>query len=162
VRGAGAVAADDGVYGGGGEGCEGGRVSLAAGHSLFKRVGGSNERADADGVAGMSHEELVKAVYDYTRETIGAFAKEDVLPDVVQVGNEVSNGFMWPSGKLPEHWDDFAELLYAGINGVDAGRGNHARPRIMIHVDHGGNVDKTRAFFDKINTSIRHTWLPHE
>ncbi len=95
---------------------------------------------------------LVNTVYEYTRDTIAAFAKEDALPDIVQVGNEVGNGFLWPSGKLPEHWDDFADLIYAGINGVDAGRGNHRRPRIMIHVDHGGNIDKTRAFFDKLNS----------
>ncbi|HVS71776.1 MAG TPA: glycosyl hydrolase 53 family protein [Phycisphaerae bacterium] len=101
---------------------------------------------------GLSHAELVKTLYEYTRDTIAAFAKEDALPDIIQVGNEVSNGFLWPNAKLPEHWDDFADLIYAGINGIDAGRGNHVRPKIMIHVDHGGNVDKTRAFFDKLNS----------
>jgi arabinogalactan endo-1,4-beta-galactosidase len=99
-----------------------------------------------------SHEELVKILFDYTRDTIAAFAKENVLPDIIQVGNEVSNGFLWPNAKLPEKWDDFADLLYAGINGIDAGRGNSRRPRIMIHVDHGGDIPKTRAFFDKLNS----------
>jgi arabinogalactan endo-1,4-beta-galactosidase len=101
---------------------------------------------------GLSHAELVKTLYAYTRDTIEAFAKEDALPDVIQVGNEVSNGFLWPNAKLPEKWDDFADLIYAGVNGIDAGRGNHRRPRIMIHVDHGGDIPKTRAFFDKLHT----------
>ena len=57
-----------------------------------------------------------------------------------------------PAGQLPEHWDDFADLIYAGVNGVDAGRGNGKRPKIMIHVDHGGDVPKTPAFFDKITS----------
>ncbi len=94
--------------------------------------------------------DLVKAVFEYTRDTISTFAKEDCLPDMIQIGNEVSNGFMAPAGQLPEQWDHFAELLYAGVNGVDAGRGNSKRPKIMIHVDHGGDVPKTKAFFDKI------------
>jgi arabinogalactan endo-1,4-beta-galactosidase len=98
----------------------------------------------------LSHPDLVKALFDYTRDTIAAFAKDDVLPDMVQIGNEVSNGFMAPAGQLPEQWDHFADLVYAGVNGVDAGRGNGKRPRIMIHVDHGGDLPKTKAFFDKI------------
>jgi arabinogalactan endo-1,4-beta-galactosidase len=100
----------------------------------------------------LSHADRVQAVFEYTRDTIAAMAKADVLPDIIQVGNEVSNGFMWPSGKLPENWNQFADYIYAGVNGIDAGRGNGKRPRIMIHVDHGGNIALTRAFFDKFNS----------
>ena len=44
----------------------------------------------------LSHAELAKALFEYTRDTVAAFAKEDVLPDMIQIGNEVSNGFMAP------------------------------------------------------------------
>ena len=54
---------------------------------------------------GKSHEELVRAVFEYTRDTIAAFREAGVLPDMVQVGNEVINGMLWPDGKLPDHWD---------------------------------------------------------
>ena len=80
---------------------------------------------------GKSHQELVEAVFDYTRDTMALFRDAGVLPDMVQVGNEVINGMLWPDGKLPENWDNFAQLIYAGINGVDAGRGNNPRPKIM-------------------------------
>jgi arabinogalactan endo-1,4-beta-galactosidase len=89
-------------------------------------------------------------LYEYTRKTIAAMRDSSVLPDMIQIGNEVGNGMLWPSGKLPENWDNFADYIYAGINGVDAGRGNSKRPRIMIHVDHGGDIPKTKAFFDKL------------
>ncbi len=97
-----------------------------------------------------THAELVLAVFDYTRDTIGAFRDAGVLPDMVQIGNEVTNGMLWPDGKLPENWDHFAELVQAGINGVDAGRGNGVRPKIMIHIDRGGDSVRTKAFFDKL------------
>lgn len=42
-------------------------------------------------------------------------------------------------------------LVYAGINGVDAGRGNFRRPKILLHVDHGGDVFNCKKLFDKIN-----------
>jgi arabinogalactan endo-1,4-beta-galactosidase len=99
-----------------------------------------------------SHAQLVTDVFEYTRDTVAAFRDAGVLPDMVQIGNEVINGMMWPDGKLPENWDNFAALIYAGINGVDAGRGNNPRPEIMIHIDRGGDLPLTRAFFDKLNS----------
>ena len=101
---------------------------------------------------GKSHKELVQTVFEYTRDTIAAFRDAGVLPDMVQVGNEITNGMMWPDGKLPENWDNFAQLVYAGVNGVDAGRGNGPRPKIMIHIDRGGDVKGTKLFLDKLNS----------
>jgi arabinogalactan endo-1,4-beta-galactosidase len=101
---------------------------------------------------GKSHAELVQAVFEYTRDTIIAFRDAGVLPDMVQPGNEIINGMLWPDGKLPDNWDNFAELMKAGINGVDAGRGNAQRPKIMVHIDRGGDKKRTKAFFDKWNS----------
>lgn len=101
---------------------------------------------------GKTHQELVDAVFQYTRDTIAAFRDAGVLPDMVQIGNEITNGMIWPDGKLPENWNNLAQLVYAGINGVDAGRGNGRRPRIMIHIDRGADVRGTKAFLDKLNT----------
>ena len=100
----------------------------------------------------MTHPRRVEAVFAYTRDSIAAFRDAGVLPDMVQIGNEVTHGMLWPDGKLPDNWDNFARYIYAGINGVDAGRGNGKRPKIMIHVDCGGDRGKTRWFFDKLNS----------
>jgi arabinogalactan endo-1,4-beta-galactosidase len=102
--------------------------------------------------ASMTHAELVEAVFDYTKETITAFREAGVLPEMVQIGNEITNGMMWPDGRLPQNWDNFAALIKAGVAGVEAGKGNNAKPLIMIHIDKGGDRVKTKAFFDKLNT----------
>jgi arabinogalactan endo-1,4-beta-galactosidase len=113
-----------------------------------------------------SHAELVPAVEEYTKETIADFREAGVMPDMVQIGNEVINGMMWPDGKLPDHWDNFADLVKAGIRGVKAGCGDGTKgdspifagakigtvPRIMIHIDQGGNKNRTKEFFDKLNS----------
>jgi arabinogalactan endo-1,4-beta-galactosidase len=101
---------------------------------------------------GMSHAQLAKAVYEYTRQTIVAFDEAGVPPDMVQVGNEVANGMLWPDGRLPGNWDNFADLVKAGVAGVYSGTGNAPRPRIMIHIDQGGNKARTKYFFDKLNS----------
>ncbi len=98
---------------------------------------------------GKSHDELVQAVFEYTRDTITAFRQAGVLPDMVQPGNEIIHGMLWPDGKLWDNWDNFAELMEAGIKGIDAGRGNAQRPMIMVHIANGGNKKQTKAFFDK-------------
>ncbi len=98
------------------------------------------------------HDELVDSVYAYTRSTMMAFREAGAYPDMVQVGNEISHGMLWPDGKLPENWDQFAELVQAGINGVHASCGNHPCPRIMIHIDKGGDREFTEYFFDKLHS----------
>jgi arabinogalactan endo-1,4-beta-galactosidase len=79
----------------------------------------------------LSHLQLVKAVFDYTEQTIAAFRE---------------------AGVLPGNWNNFADLVKAGIAGVEAGTGRGPRPRIMIHIDQGGNKIHTKEFFDRLNS----------
>ncbi|MEO8623481.1 MAG: glycosyl hydrolase 53 family protein, partial [bacterium] len=51
-----------------------------------------------------------------------------------------------------ENWDNFADLIKAGIAGVEAGKGDAPRPAIMIHIDKGGDMVATKAFFDKLHS----------
>ena len=99
----------------------------------------------------LSHPERVEKVVEYTRDTIAAFRDAGVLPDMVEVGNEITHGMLWPDGKLPGNWKNFTDYLRAGIKGVDAGRGTNPPPKILIHVDQGGSIAKTKYFFDNLN-----------
>ena len=98
---------------------------------------------------GKTHAALGSLIFAYTRDTIRAFHDAGVMPDMVQPGNEVIGGMMWPDGHLPENWGNFAVLLKSAIAGIDAGRGDAARPLIMIHIDRGGDRRGTQAFFDQ-------------
>jgi arabinogalactan endo-1,4-beta-galactosidase len=100
---------------------------------------------------GLSHRELVEAVERYTEETIVAFRDAGAMPDMVQIGNEVIGGMLWPDGRLPQNWANFADLVKAGIRGVEAGSGTQSPPKIMIHIDRGGDRAATEQFFDKCN-----------
>ena len=92
----------------------------------------------------------MKAVFNFSRDTVSAFREQGTMPDMVQVGNEITSGMLWPDGQLPDRWEQFAELLTAGVRGVEAGRGNLVRPVIMIHIDQGGNAETTQWFFDHL------------
>jgi len=99
----------------------------------------------------LSHRQRVKKVFDYSRDTIAAFRERGMMPDMVQIGNEVTHGMLWPDGRLPDHWGNFADYIRAGVRGVHAGAGKSPAPRIMIHIDQGGNIEKTKYFFDNLN-----------
>lgn len=100
----------------------------------------------------MNHKQLTQQVFAYTRDTIAAFRNAGVAPDMVQTGNEITNGMDWPDGKLPDNWDPFADLLRAAIAGVNAGSDIYARPSIMIHIERSGQPAAAVAFFDKLDT----------
>ena len=55
---------------------------------------------------GLTHAGLVEAVFNYTRDSIAAFREAGVLPDMVQIGNEIPGGMLWPDGKAPANWDN--------------------------------------------------------
>jgi arabinogalactan endo-1,4-beta-galactosidase len=103
--------------------------------------------------AGKTHEELVNAVYLYSRDTIMALDRAGVMPDMVQPGNEITGGMLWPDGRLPGNASNFIDLLQAAISGVYAGSPAETRPKIMIHIDRGGDKAGTRVFFDRLIAS---------
>ncbi|MGA2671808.1 MAG: glycosyl hydrolase 53 family protein [Terracidiphilus sp.] len=98
----------------------------------------------------LKHKQLVQQVSDYTRDVIAAFAQAGVMPEMVQLGNEITQGMLWPDGKLPDNWENLADLLKAGIRGVEAGRGSLPKPRIMIHIERSGDYDAAVWFFDSL------------
>lgn len=94
--------------------------------------------------ANYSTEELEQAVFDFTAETMELFMKEGVRVTMVQVGNELSNGLLWPEGKAP-NYDNIARFVNAGIRGV---RKADKTVPVMIHLDNGGNNALYREWFD--------------
>jgi len=101
----------------------------------------------------ISFEALTDSVFEYSNKVILAMKEENVLPDMVQVGNEITPGMIWPDGKIytekGEDWIPFTTLLKAGVNGVKAAYGETKVP-IMIHIDKGGDQKATEYFFKKI------------
>lgn len=92
----------------------------------------------------MTEEELEEAVCNYTKEVLKTMEKEGVLPRMVQVGNEISQGLLWPAGKYPAH-DAIARFVKAGVRAV---RETDPAIRIMLHMDCGGNNAHCREWFD--------------
>jgi arabinogalactan endo-1,4-beta-galactosidase len=89
--------------------------------------------------------ELEKAVYDFTKEMMTNFINEGAKPDMVQVGNELSNGLLWPEGQVP-NYGNIARFVSAGIRAV---KETCPTAKIMIHLDNGGNNELYNRWFDQ-------------
>jgi len=102
---------------------------------------------------GLGFEELKKALYDYTKDVIDAMNAQGTPPYMVQVGNEITSGMVWPDGKLdgnkPENWAKLADLLNAGLKAVRDAEGSR-KIVTMIHLDRGGDNKGARWWFDNI------------
>ncbi len=104
--------------------------------------------------AGRDLPTLADTVYRYTRRIVADFARAGVPLSMVQVGNEVTNGMLWPLGQIYQsdgaHWTGFTTLLKAGIAGVRDGCAHGHAPQVMVHIDRGGDNGGSVWFFDHI------------
>lgn len=99
-----------------------------------------------------SGNKLVQDVYDYTAKVIQDFNKQGITPDMVQIGNEINNGMLWPDAQLtadnPNGYKMLAKLLNAGLKAVHDNDKEH-KIKTMIHL---AGVDKNlyHTFFDNL------------
>lgn len=93
---------------------------------------------------GFNVEELARAVYDFTLQVLRRCEQEDIMPQMVAAGNELSNGLLWPYGRVPE-FGNIVKFVNAGIRAV---RETDCNIPVMIHLDNGGNNNLYRTWFD--------------
>ncbi|WP_303311598.1 glycosyl hydrolase 53 family protein [Hymenobacter sp. BT730] len=88
--------------------------------------------------------QLEQAVHDYTRDVLLGLKAQGTPPDMVQIGNEINHGMIWPDGDIHQadsvaKLDNLARLLKAGVAAV-----HEATPKslVMMHIALGGqNVE---------------------
>ncbi len=106
--------------------------------------------------ASLGIDSLERRVESYTDSVVAALRQAGALPDVVQIGNEIDCGMLWPLGRVggsydtPAQWTQLARLLNAAIRGVHDALGPSDTVRIMLHYGQGANAAGTQWFFDNI------------
>jgi arabinogalactan endo-1,4-beta-galactosidase len=131
----------------------------AAGMELFLDFHYSDWWADAGtqnkpaAWSGLAFDILVDSVYQYSYDVIASLQSQGTVPSMVQIGNEISSGMLWPDGQVggaydtPQQWDQLSALLDAGRRGVLDAAPNQ-RPEIVIHFSNGADNAACRWFFD--------------
>lgn len=106
--------------------------------------------------AALDFEALVRQVHDYTKDVLIAFKEAGVVPEIVQIGNEITPGMLWPDGRISgdgfqneKQWEQFARLLQAASSAVPAALPDNT-PERMIHIDRGGTKAVVEYFFTRL------------
>jgi len=87
-----------------------------------------------------------KSLYDFTVKAMTELKDQGTTPDMVQVGNEINHGMVWPDGAI-NNLDSLAQLIYAGVRGVKA---VSSSTNIMLHIALGGQNAESRFFLDNM------------
>ena len=109
--------------------------------------------ADADA------RQLADSVYAHTRASLTALERAGVAPEMIQVGNEITNGMLWPTGQLypkdaprdsssmSRRWDILCDFLKAGAK---ACREICPKAQIIIHTEKAGDWDVTSNYYQQL------------
>lgn len=88
---------------------------------------------------------LASQVKNYVITTLNEFKSRNLPITYVQLGNEVTNGFMWPLGQInsnsDQQWKNMAQLFNAATQGL---RQVAPTAKSILHLDCGGDSSRVR------------------
>lgn len=92
---------------------------------------------------GLNLATMADSVYQYTLSVLNYLKGKNLVPEMVQVGNETNTGMLWPVGKVEnDNWTAFGTLLKSGIKAVrDFSATSSIKPLIILHVAQLQNAD---------------------
>jgi arabinogalactan endo-1,4-beta-galactosidase len=88
--------------------------------------------------------ELLNDLYNHTFEVLDTLKTTGIIPEWVQIGNEIPGGMLWPDGST-KNWPQLAQLLNKGY---DATKAVDPGIKVIVHIDQGNNNERFRHFYD--------------
>lgn len=97
-------------------------------------------------------DEMCEAVYSFTKECLETTVREGVAPDMIQVGNEITNGILWPVGKLEidgkrGNYENFCRLIKAGCS---ACREVIPEAKLVLHLERSNDKTVYQEFYTEM------------
>lgn len=100
---------------------------------------------------GLSAGALRDSVYAYTCNVLDVMNREGVTPDMIQVGNEITYGMLWETGRVdpekPDNWNVFGSFLKAGCR---ACREKCPQAKLIIHTEHAQSWEATKGYYSRL------------
>ncbi|HEX4788205.1 MAG TPA: arabinogalactan endo-1,4-beta-galactosidase [Actinospica sp.] len=92
--------------------------------------------------------QLETDLYTYSKKVVSDLVRQGTPPDMVQTGNEVNGGFLWPTGLdygSDSSWPTFGALLKSAISGVKAA---DPHTKIALHIADAADWGGVEWFYD--------------
>jgi arabinogalactan endo-1,4-beta-galactosidase len=95
---------------------------------------------------------LQNDVYNFTYSTLTAMKAQDVLPQMVQIGNEINGGLLWPDGNSAAKAAPFLQKAAAAVRAADPNASDpNNKINIMVHIA-GNSSGSTGTFTSDLDT----------
>ena len=114
---------------------------------------------------GHSFEEMKQDLRQHTIEVLSLLKENGIAPRWVQVGNETTNGLLWPMGHIKQNPEQYAGFIGAGY---DAVKEVFPEATVIVHLDRGHrqslydhNLDTILKYggkFDMVGMSLYPYW----
>ena len=94
--------------------------------------------------------ELQKILFNYTTEALQKFKDENIQVDYVQIGNEITNGLLFPYGTISQKGSDvqkFSNVASILKEGISATKNIFPNAKIILHIDSSGDLSKSLWWF---------------
>src|SRR6201996_97967 len=98
----------------------------------------------------LNYTDMKTALYNYTVHVMDTLQTNGVTPDWVQVGNEVDDGMLWPTGLATSSMANFAGFILTGYNAV---KSVSTTTKVIVHVSNGFNNSLFRYVFDGLKAN---------
>ena len=103
---------------------------------------------------GLTTAQLATKVYDYTTDCLQKMKAAGVTPDLIQTGNEITYGMLWPTGQVYPAGGNatgtMANFTSYLSNAIKACREQCPQAKIILHTELGNSHNSTVVFFKKM------------
>ncbi|KAI0347696.1 arabinogalactan endo-1,4-beta-galactosidase [Trametopsis cervina] len=87
-------------------------------------------------------------IYTYTKNLVTSFASSGVPIDYIQIGNEINDGLLWPTGRISVSGvHATSELLHSAASGV---RQASPSTKIVVHIANGWESSSVQSWWNNI------------
>ena len=92
-------------------------------------------------------DQLCKALREHTIDVLAELKRNDIDVEWVQVGNETTDGMMWPLGRASDHMANYALLTLEGYNAV---KSVYPEAQVIVHIDKANEIGRFTGIFNRL------------
>ncbi|KAJ9150238.1 Arabinogalactan endo-beta-1,4-galactanase [Pleurostoma richardsiae] len=94
-------------------------------------------------------DDLSWRLYNYTLQVSDEFQSNGLQPAIISIGNEITNGLLFPTGSKSSSVYNVARLLHSASAGIKDSTLS-PKPKIMIHLDNGWNWSTQQSWYTSV------------
>ncbi|KAJ7704290.1 arabinogalactan endo-1,4-beta-galactosidase [Mycena rosella] len=87
-------------------------------------------------------------IYTYTNSVVAAFVAQGTPPQFIQIGNEINDGFLWPTGQISVNgYSPLSQMMHSAVNGA---RDASSTIKTVVHLANGWQGSAVSSFYSQI------------